>query len=321
MTPSQDSRLDLFFGCLQGGGSPEELAQLESLLRKDAKFRGEFIRYVGIDTALGRISDRCADPAPRPLRSSRMPGSWRWVSAMAAGLVLGMLTTSLIFGFYDRDPVTSLVRIASPLEVGHDQTTGRIQTGFPTTFGVWSGDETDLVIPEKRESGTALRFLRAEREHLLTPSAAGSCDVYQLVDLSAFQTKTTSGNSILSLSVQFRDERQTVGEPIRFIARVSVFGGKPDSLLEKWPTNRREALASGTSQQDSPGGKPGSKLRVTANVFLPPQSAFAVVHLIANKPDFQSKDGLDAFFGEQFAEDVQLNLRIPTDGSNAEGRL
>lgn len=304
-----DPRFDLIRRCHDGSASPEDSAQLEAHLRADPLFRTAYVRYIRTDLFLGRIASDCPETKTVPLRSANLSSSWRWITAMAAGLVLGMFTTSLIFAFSERGSGTP-TQLTKLVDGGFEQNVGRIPSGFPTDFGRWSGDESEVVRGETK--GAALRFVRAERESLLSSAGAGACDVFQLIDLSALKHKTSDGEAALALSVRFRDaRREGEGETVRFIARISLFAGSPNSLQAQWPLNRKEALAVGSNQVDSPGGSPDAPIRLTANVFVPPQADFALVHLVAHKPDFKAPESQAALFGEAFVEDVQLTLKTP----------
>ncbi|MEY5026659.1 MAG: hypothetical protein RLZZ244_2187 [Verrucomicrobiota bacterium] len=305
-----DPRFDLIRRCHDGEASPAELAELEAHLREDPSFRNAYVRYIQMDLSLGRMAPQHSKPQTGPIQSAHLASSWRWIPAMAAGLVLGMFTTSLIFAFSERNPATP-TQITKLGDGGFGERIGKVPSGFPPAFGLWSGDDSEFVRNDPQGGPPALRFVRAERESMLPSAGAGSCDVYQLIDLSALKSKASSGEATLSLSVQFRDARASEGETVRFIARIYLFSGAPDSIQAGWPLNRREALAIGSNQIDSRGGSPDSRSHVTAQVFLPPLADFALVHLIANKPDFRAPTNAQATFGEQFIEEVQLTLKTP----------
>lgn len=136
-----------------------------------------------------------------------------------------------------------------------------------------------------KDGKQALRFVRAEREPTLPNYGAASCDVYQLVELGSLKADAAIGEASLELSVQFLDDRELAGEPVKFISRVSVFAGSPEAILAEWPLTQKESLACGSGSFDSRGGSPRSWHQVTTKVLLPPQADFAVVHLVArNSP-------------------------------------
>jgi hypothetical protein len=185
---------------------------------------------------------------------------------------------------------------------------GRVAAGFPSAFGVWSGDEAEIVRADAaRDGGQALRFVRAEGDAAVANSPANSCDVYQLVDLRSLKADAAGGEASLELSAQFLDARMEKGEAVNFTCRLHVFAGSPDSLRVEWPLTRLDALAFGAGVVQSHGGAPHSWRSVTAKVLLPPQADFAVVHLVAHKP--KTPAGTDALFGAQFADDVRLTLK------------
>jgi hypothetical protein len=250
-------------------------------------------------------------PSPRP-DPNRLSGwlQWRPLTAAAAGIVFGMLCTSVVFGYVMPHAVATASRLFALVDGSFEKQSGRVASGFPVVFGVWSGDESEIVKADavKANDGRQiLRFVRAEREPALPNYGAASCDVYQLVDLRSLKADAQAGEASLELSVQFLDARDAPGEPVKFIGTLYVFSGSPESLPAEWPMTQKEALASGSGSCESNGGSPQTWRSVTTKVVLPPQADFAVVHLVAHKPTTAANT--IAVFGEQFADDVRLTLK------------
>lgn len=244
---------------------------------------------------------------PRAMTPASRWFAWRPVWAAAAGLAIGLFSASLVFGYVMPRAVATASRLFALVDGSFEKATGRLPSGFPDKFGVWSGDESEVVSGTAQDGKHALRFVRAEREPTLPNYGAASCDVYQLVDLRSLKADASSGEAMLELSVQFLDARDSAGEPVKFISQLLVFAGSPEALPAEWPLPQKDALATGSSYFDSTGGSPRSWHQVTAKVLLPPQADFAVVHLVAHKP--KALTGADALFGSQFADDVRLTMK------------
>lgn len=236
--------------------------------------------------------------------------SWRPLTAAAAGIVFGMFCTSLVFGYMKPDAMATASRLFALADGSFEKQSGRLPSGFPVEFGVWSGDESEIVEKpsvEAKDEERALRFVRAERAPSHPNYRTGSCDVYQLVDLRSLKADAASSEATLELSVQFLDNRESAGEPVKFISRLYVFAGSTAALPSEWPLSQKDALAMGSSYFESKGGSPRSWHKVTTKVLLAPQADFAVVHLVAHKP--KTAAGAQALFGEQFSDDVRLTLK------------
>lgn len=234
-----------------------------------------------------------------------------WMAA-AAGMAAGLFAASMVWAVASPRIVATEERLFAPVDGSFEDQTGQVPSGFPGGFGVWSGDRSEIASADKGQVHTgrrALRFVRAEREPALPEYGAASCDVYQLVDLRSLKVDERTGETTLELSVQFRDARREAGESVKFISRIYLFSGSPDSLSAEWPLTQKEALASGSGTFDSVGGHPGIWQTVSTRVLLPPQADFAVVHLVAHKPETRTGPSTPAVFGDQYADEVRLTLK------------
>lgn len=308
--------LALLHGCLNDMLSEPDFTRLQTLLRESADARRTLRSLATVNAKLRQLAAVNPDTLhllsapPELVRRRGIPWlSWRPLAA-AAGIVLGMFCTSVVFGYVMPRAVATASRLLALVDGSFEKQSGRLPSGFPAQFGVWSGDEAEVVergSAAVKDGKRVLRFVRAEREPALPNYGAASCDVYQLVDLRPLKAGAGPGEATLELSVDFRDARETAGEPVKFICRLSVFAGSPEALPAEWPLAQKEALATGSAYFDSIGGAPRSWHNVTTKTLLPPQADFAVVHLVAHKS--KTPAGEVAEFGEQFADDVRLTLK------------
>ena len=306
-------QLDLLHGYLNGTLDEAEFARLQSLLRENADARRTLRSFSTVDAKLTQL----AALHPETVRSFTEPVllsqtsarwySWRPLTAAAAGLVIGLFSASLVFGYAMPRAVATASRLFALVDGSFEDQSGRLPSGFPSEFGKWSGDESEIASGAVHDGKQALRFLHAEREPALPNYGAASCDVYQLVDLRSLKADAALDDTTLELSVQFLDARERAGEPVKFISRVFVFSGSPEAVYTEWPLTQKEALSSGSASFDSTGGSPRFWHTVTTKVLLPPQADFAVVHLLTHKP--KTNKGTEAVFGAQYADDVCLTLK------------
>ncbi len=322
------------------GGAEVSDAERQRLIRRletDDAFRAECVeeirllgmiravqtpspRWLGLHDALGlsaaapdeTSSDDLASRVlhlvqkePR-LRAKASWLSWRPLTAAAAGIAFGMLCTSVVFGYVMPRAVATASQLLALVDGSFEKHDGGLASGFPAEFGVWSGEETEIVQTGPVEALDEKRMLRFVRSGEL-PTLKGSCDIYQLVDLRSLGLHEQDGESTLELSARFLDGRTVVGEPWRFIIRLYVFSGSPDDIRSDWPRTRHEALSAGSARHDSSGGKPHSWREVTTKALLSANADFALVHLAVFNP--AEPRGAVTDFGQQFLDDVRLTLK------------
>jgi len=301
---------DLIQCFLDGQASPEVAHTLSELLKTDASARARYLDFAELHAAL--LADETLR-TPASLAGEGTPGSplwlrWRSVAAAAAGVAIGVFSASLAFAFGVPRAEVTAERLPALSDGSFEKQQSALPRGFPSAYGLWSGDEAEAASAKARHGAQALRFVRAAADPASPNSPAYSCDVYQLVDLHAIQAEGRNGEATLEMSAHFLDARATQGAPVSFTCRLYVFSGLPESLREEWPLTRKEALASGSGAAQSAGGAPQTWHTVTAKVLLPAQADFAVLQLVASKS--QAAGGsVPAEFGEQFADDVRLTLK------------
>jgi hypothetical protein len=190
--------------------------QLDALLRLEAEPTAEaFVESVAARTqppadddaaflrrvtaALPTASSEAANQ--RLFRGSWL--SWRPLTAAAAGIVLGMFCTSIVFAYV----APSLGKVITLLQESFESGPAPLVIGVPIQAGKWSGDFTEVVGGQQGvspESGTKmLRFLRADFEGKVKPEGSYISDVYRLIDLRPYQREFADGGAVVKLSAAF----------------------------------------------------------------------------------------------------------------------
>lgn len=280
--------------------STEELAEFKQLLAASPTTRRRLVESsVMYNIAASHtIPDKVIE-----IPDKKLPLGVKWIplTSVAAGIMLGVFCTTLVYGYVlPREAVTTS-RIINLFDGGFEKSTGRLDAHIPKDFGKWSGNESDIVEGRAIAGKKALRFIKGEpnEPHLISPSKA--CDVFQLVDLRSMKATSSDSETILELSAQFLDARDLNGDEITFICFITVFSGSPEEMRNE------DALARGSAIVRSTGGEPEKWHSVKAKVTLPQDADFAMVQILAKKES--TKDNEAAEFGEQFADDVQLALK------------
>ncbi len=294
--PMMNPRLDVLLSrAADETATVEEWSELEALLAADPSARNRYVQMMDLHAEL---QERHATAiSPKAIRWMQ----WRPFTTAAAGIVLGILCTSVVFGFVAPRAVATVSRLAALVDGSFEKQTAAMPSGFPTEFGVWSGHDLSVVekvAGEAVDGEGSLRLVRCER---------GPCAVYQLIDLRSLRLNPEDGEARLVLSARFRDGRAAAGATLPFFVRLYVFSGSPDSFRETWPESRNEAMSSGANMLKSRGGSPQAWQELSAKTLLPPGADFALVHIGVYDPKaFPKNPGV---FGEQFVDDVQLTLQ------------
>ncbi len=278
--------------------TPDELATLESAMRDDATKRQLFadtqLRSMALHDRFRQEAFQSGCGFSRTPKSNRFTWLSRPITAMAAGLVIGLFSASIVWAI--ASPKTTTERLFSLVNGSFDQ--DQLERGFPRQTGLWSGDESAI---------------RAGRVQFIAPGSdsgdptgrAISCDVFQLVDLRPLRSSLNSeGDSVLELSADFLDARPHNTKPsVTFFCQLYLFQGDLTSLHQVWPQTNAEALASGSAQVTTLGSDAKGVRTLTAKCLVPANADFAVIQLAARPNQRPAK--LDALL----VDDVRLSLR------------
>lgn len=244
--------------------------------------------------AFQRKTDTPVCDSIRTGKSARLTWSTRSMASMAAGLAIGLFSATIVWAI--SSPKATTERLFSLINGGFD--VDRLDSGFPTQTGLWSGDEA--VMTDGR-----LRFIAVGNDSNDPNAQAVSCDIFQLVDLRPLRhTLSLDGDSVLELSADFFDARPHNTKPsVTFFCQLYLFRGDPAALHPSWPQSIAGALSSGSTQVTTLGFDAKGKRTITAKCLIPAPADFAVLQ-IAARPNLRP-----AKLGPLFADNVKLMLK------------
>lgn len=292
----------------QDGAMPaKEVAVLEKEMRDDASKRGAFADAQLRSMALHERFRQDAFRVMPPVKRSAFPWfTWRPLAAAAAGLVIGLFCATVAWAVASPRAVATAERLFALVDGGFEDGAGA--AGFPKQPGVWSGDASEVVDAEgvkAREGRRMLRFVKAEGDANAPDGRAMACDVFQLVDLRPLRANLgAGGDSLLEVSASFLDARPNNTKPsVTFFCQLFLFKGDAASLHQTWPGNISEAIASGSAQITTLGGKADDWKQLTAKSLVSAEADFVVVQISA-RPNLRvpMPPGL-------FVDDVKLTLK------------
>ena len=246
---------DLIQRHMAGLTTEDEAASLQELLKHDDNAARLYLRYTNLDLALeSKASSMDATrellTAPIMSRSPRWT-SWRPLTAAAAGIVFGMLCTSVVFGFVGQrsgEKKTSLA-VAQPSFEDAQMPLGK---GFPPAASLWTGDVAKVVPAENgvtpKEGQHMLRLeTTAYEKPVLFPR------LYQIIALPP------SGSALREIEVSASFTSADPGSSPHYTVRAYAVNEAPERLgpdwfARHWFVQQDEAIASAETGFENPPG-------------------------------------------------------------------
>jgi hypothetical protein len=256
--------------------TPDEITAFEAVMRDDLTKRQLFaetqLRSMALHDRFRQEAFQSGCGFSRTSEKKRITWITRPIAAMAAGLVIGLFSASIVWAI--SSPRATTERLFSLINGSFDE--ARFEVGFPRQTGVWSGDEAAIADGK-------LRFIAPGSDSGDPSARAISCDVFQLVDLRPLRhALSPEGDSVLELSADFLDGRNPNTKPsVSFFSQLYLFSGDPGSLHQNWPQSIPEALASGAAQVTTLGSDAKGVRTLTAKCLIPDQVDFAVIQISA----------------------------------------
>ena len=309
-----DERLDdLIDQHLNGTMNDGTRAELEERLLHSATDRARFWELAESHTLLHeglqqQRTETVAEPAQPRAKSRSLWFQWRPVTAAAAGIMLGMFCTSVVFAYVVPRTTSRAVLLREGFESGIVRTT----PGLPKESGVWSGDDAEVVTAAgdlKAKTGThMLRFGSATHAGENAAKSAW-CDVYRMVDLSGLAGEEPTS---LRLVANFASKPFPVDEQyVCYLELCTVEEGVMPALLPDNLTWYRENSAA-IATRKLPLQGDGNWKPINVVMPLPPQARFALIHVAVMRAK-PARSTEPVQFGSHYVDDVKLEL-ISTSG-------
>jgi hypothetical protein len=311
--------------------SPEARAHAAGFLADDA-ILAEHLRQSCMEALFeGDAAALAAVQAPPPStllsakHDSRFP--WRTLTTLAAGLILGLFSASVVFGY-----VGSLfVKDTSLLNESFEGGASPEQKGAPLRAGVWSGDFSEVTGPfagiTPAQGGKMLRFLRAD--HLDKASRTGcKGDIYRILDVREYAASFVGGKSMVTAEASFGSIPNKAPATYEAAIELQAIETLPATLDQFFfPSQRsvgRPANDAAVDTDEAPlHFKPATShrqvslastskawQRVRAELRIPPGTRYIIVglHIVDPVAASQKPELRDVSFPGQFTDDIQVRL-------------
>jgi hypothetical protein len=306
---------DLIQRYIAGLTTEDESEHLQESLKRDDSLARLYLRYMNLDVTLEAHANSSIAIKEMLVSSNRVEAkhlhfwlAWSPLAAAAAGIVFGMICTSVVFAHTAPRTVNHLLDLAN---TGFEEAITPLPDGIPKQYGVWSGDYSSIVGEEMgvipHEGRHMLKFLRSDSaEERLTGNASNG-NLYQIVDLRTWRNEIASGTSIVDWSAWFNAVPTDAEAKLKFVARVWAYGGEPSLVRKGWEEKMHLELAY-SSRNIAADTDVKSWQRIAGSMIVPQDTNFLVIELKAVAGEVPAKNKIVTFAGD-YVDDVNLILR------------
>jgi hypothetical protein len=280
---TKDPRFEIIRRSRDGNASSEELARLEAGLREDTDFREAYVRYMNLDVALSAVAK--AAPLPLPTAPPQRPRwiTWRPLTAAAAGIVFGMLCTSVVFGFVAQRTAVKKMPL-SVFDAGLEDAKQILNDGLPSQEGQWGIDHAKVVSADGKVTPlTGLHMLRLEpipREKRVKNHTSRA---YQVLDLRSLSASAMTDNAEAEVSASFCAANS--GTSSRYLIRAIALDEAPAKATKNfWSKVESDGIVSESQRFDTAPGSAGWQT-FSMTLRLPPGSKTLVLIFGAVPPE------------------------------------
>lgn len=301
--------LELIRRTVDSTASAEDFQVLQSRLLNDSEARRQYARYANLHAALsnGRLASRpnaVPPTAPAAIKAFSWL-HWRPITAVAAGIVIGLFSATVVFGY-----VMPLARSLTLMEESFEGASP-LASKVVLEPGVWRGDQAVIVSAEQQVQPVSgqrmLRFLRKDHQGKARLAGGHIADVYRLIDLQEHRDDVAQGDVVVQASasvnaIPFSNEE-------KFGCAISLFAldahSVPESASYIGTALESEANAMARSSRTKLDRELASWQRLTTEMRLPANTDYIVVRLHISQ--FFDSNGAPVFTGS-YADDVRVTL-------------
>jgi hypothetical protein len=299
---------ELIHRYIAGQTTDEETRHLEASLKADDELADLYLRHIELEVALEAQASSAqitrellSTPAEPVTRRSTKWYAWRPLTAAAAGIVFGMLCTSMVFGFVNQRAEMKRMPL-SVFDAGLEDQKQILKDGLPDRPGQWGMDDASLVAAEG-----LVRPLQGERMMRLAPIPQEkpvknhTSRVYQVLDLRSQPLAMMKGEIEAEVSASFC--AATSDSASRYLIRAIALDEAPETATKGfWSKVESDGVVSESQRFDTLPGESGWHT-FSMKLRLPPGSKTLVLIFGAVPPEDASRPAL-----VHYLDDVNVAL-------------
>ena len=275
----------------------DEAIELEAMLASSREAREDYRQRCSVDAALRQEAAGQPMPtrmtAPKPARWL----TWRPLAAAAAGIVVGMFCTSMVFGYVVQRGLEKKMPLAV-VQPSFEDAQMPLAKGFPDATSRWGGDAAKVVTAEHGVSVKEGKFmLRLEASPKGSPHF-----VYQVLDLTSIPASASADTREIEISASFA--AADAESAMRYMIRVFAVSEAREALDSAWFERRDESIASATRGVDVMPGSKGWQT-MSLKIQVPRNARSLVLFFGVRTPDKTLPKAA------HYLDDVQVSLIEP----------
>jgi hypothetical protein len=289
---------------IAGLTTEEEATLLQNSLKRDDAVAQLYLRYMNLDVALeahagskAAVTEMLVSPSQIESKRRSVWLSWRPLTAAAAGIVFGMLCTSVVFGYVVQRGLERKTPLAV-VQPSFEDARMPLAKGFPDASAHWGGDEAKVVMAEHGVSAKEGKFmLRLEASPRGAPRL-----VYQVIDLTLLPS--SGGGEMREIEISASFAAADAESAMRYMIRVFAVSEAREALDSAWVDRRDEAIASATRGLDVMPGSKGWQT-MSLKIQVPRAARSLVLFFGVRTPDKTLPKAA------HYLDDVQVSLIEP----------
>jgi len=184
-------------------------------------------------------------------------------------------------------------------------------SAFPTTFGDWTGDISEIVTAQNgivpAEGNQMLHFINTS--HVGPAFPGSSSDVWQLVDVSSLATDITAGRVVIELSALFNRIAGDLETDTEFRIEIDALDGVPADFFDQKVAGSE--LATSVSGIFTDGDLLTWEEAVTS-LLLPAGTEY--IAIMVNAVENTVNDGVAPELDGHYADDIVLTVNLVEPG-------
>lgn len=309
MSMPSDQLVRLIQAHLDGQLTHEDLVRLNACLRNNPRARDLYLEMadahscLAVDEHLWAVAENAS---PRPVSPADRPRGLTWPPSMAAaaGIVLGMFCTSMLFAYVAPSFTRIKTIFVESFEAGAFQTI----PGIPREVGVWAGDEAESVGPTEEVrplSGRGmLRFIQATHLNENSPRSQWG-DVYRIIDLASV---SNAPDLCARVSASFASGKNPETHTFSCTVQAILLDEELHELPQNMGLAELQQRSCATASRRLPLPEtPGSWREVSIEVPLTRTTRYMVLHLAVDQNQPALAEGA-VRFPHHYVDDVKISV-------------
>lgn len=308
----EEEQLELIRRYIDGTATEKDRDSLHELMRHEPSARRLYARYANLDATLGSGSIALKEPMLQPKRARTVWFSWRPITAAAAGLVLGMFCTSILFAYAQPKLPQITSRSLPVVDGGFESGVQVAPLGTPTQAGGWSGDFSRVVMTENgvspKQGKRMLRMMRSDHEQSPKGERSYVGEAAQVIDLRPFRDEFGVTEQMVEVSALFNSISMPPGPKYEFAIKAAAFRGNVENAPSLWKDY--EETVSRSDRHVIADSDVTTWQRVMVSLMVPPDADFMIVDCAVVFKGPQAENTVAEFPGH-YVDQVEAQIRVP----------